>query len=164
MNPANGLGDGDDQRRRLEARDRAAIVDEWMAVQLLTERQMYGLLRGPLAQRLRQLSLLELDVITQLEEGGQSALALAATLQVDDRTLQPATDRLLRQRLLARQGRGGEAPLRRTADADQLVALLRHARADLMVGILRRMPAQLQGRTMELMQALLPTPPRPTKT
>lgn len=144
--------------RHFDARDREEIVEDWMAIQLLTERQMYQLLRGPLAQKVRRLSLLELDVITQLDPQGERASDLAKTLRVDGSSLRPVVDRLVRRGLLLRQGRGQAGRIQRTEQAEQLISLLRQAQADLLVGIFAKMPAELQGRTIDLMQALTPAP------
>lgn len=158
------MADGDARRSQLESRDRAEILDEWMATQLLTERQMYRLLQGPWAERLRKLSLLELDVITQIAANGQTVQALASTLKTDPAGLGKVTARLVRQRLLARQGRGAAAVLVRTEGADQVISLMRQAQGKLLVGIFRKMPTDLQGRTIKLMQALAPPPTGPTDT
>lgn len=139
--------------------DREAILDDWMAIQLLTERQMYRLIRGRLAQRLRRLSLFELDVITQLEPGGQTASDLAGSLGTDLGEVRSATSRLLRRGLLVRQGRGAGAPIQRTGEADQLIEMLRQAQAELLLSIFAKMPSDLQGRTIDLMQAMIPPAP-----
>ncbi|HVC22257.1 MAG TPA: hypothetical protein VNH82_02325 [Candidatus Dormibacteraeota bacterium] len=141
------------------AGDREAILDDWMAIQLLTERQMYRLIRGRLAQRLRRLSLFELDVITQLAPDGQTAADLAGSLVADLRNVRSAVSRLLRRGLLVRQGRGASAAIQRTDEADQLIEMLRQAQAELLLGIFAKMPPDLQGRTIDLMQAM--TPPAP---
>lgn len=141
------------------AGDRETILDDWMAIQLLTERQMYRLIRGRLAQRLRRLSLFELDVITQLAPDGQTAADLAGSLVADLRNVRSAVSRLLRRGLLVRQGRGASAAIQRTDEADQLIEMLRQAQAELLLGIFAKMPPDLQGRTIDLMQAM--TPPAP---
>ncbi|MGC1185367.1 MAG: hypothetical protein WBA31_09485 [Candidatus Dormiibacterota bacterium] len=150
---------GETTESPLAAGDRDAILDDWMAIQLLTERQMYRLIRGRLAQRLRRLSLFQLDVITQLDSQGQTAADLAGSLVADTGEVRSAISRLLRRGLLVRQGRGAAATIRRTDEAEQLIKMLRQAQAELLLGIFAKMPPDLQGRTIDLMQAM--TPPAP---
>ncbi|HEY6538599.1 MAG TPA: hypothetical protein VI138_06115 [Candidatus Dormibacteraeota bacterium] len=137
-----------------EASEREAMVEQWMAVQLLTERQMYQLLHSQEAKSVRNLTLLELDLITQLSPGGETSTSLAASLQLGADSIRAAAERLIRRGLLSRRGRGRSALLERTEAAEQVIALLRQAQVDLLVEIFGRMPAELQERTIGLLQAM----------
>ncbi|MGH7691140.1 MAG: hypothetical protein ACRENY_08860 [Candidatus Dormibacteria bacterium] len=141
-------------RRLTDTHDPEAIVEEWMALHLLTERQLHHLLRGPLARRLRGLRLRELDVITQLHPAGQHPAEIATMLQVTPEDVRPLINHLVRQRFLSREGRGATAMIRRSEEADQLILMLREAQAELVARIFRRIPPEFQNQTMELLAAM----------
>lgn len=133
--------------------DAADLVDRWMRAQLLLERQYFRAMGRNASRRERLLTLLEMDIITQLPEEGATSTAIASTHGVSTAEARLALNRLARRGMLERQRRGRVWVLVRTAAADNLIQLILGIQADLMASVLKRLNPDLQAGLLRLMES-----------
>jgi DNA-binding MarR family transcriptional regulator len=134
--------------------DREDVVDLWMAAQLLIERRFYRTLGTTSGRRMRLVTLLELDALTQLSDGGESVEAIATTLGVDMTVARGAVRNLVRRSLLLRErASDGRRLVRRTQQADTLIQLIRETQAGLLMNVLEKLNPDLQQGLLELMKS-----------
>lgn len=128
------------------------LVDLWMASQLLLERSYFRYLGDSGGRRLRLLTLIELDTVTQLDDAGQTAAAIAESLRVDLATARKVINRLARRGLVRRQRASDKQwMVLRTEAADQLIAMLRRTQIDLVSSVLDRLDVRLRTALVDLM-------------
>lgn len=138
----------------LERELAANLVERWMTAQLALEREYFQAFGRVSTRRERLLTLLELDTITQLPEGGSTVAEIASNLGLELAEARRTVARLVRRRLLTRELRGHpEGRVVRTSAADDLVAVFRRAQTDLMASLLSRLDPDLQRRLVRLMEA-----------
>jgi DNA-binding MarR family transcriptional regulator len=136
------------------ADDREHLVDLWMAAQLLIERRFYRALGKTSGRRMRLVTLLELDALTQLPDEGATAKDIATTLGVDLTVARGAVRNLVRRSLLLRErALDGRRLIRRTPQADSLIELIHDTQAGLMMEVLEKLSPDLQQGLLELMKA-----------
>jgi DNA-binding MarR family transcriptional regulator len=134
--------------------DREDVVDLWMAAQLLIERRFYRALGKTSGRRMRLVTLLELDALTQLSAEGETVDDVATTLGVDLTVARGAVRNLVRRSLLLREpGSDGRRRVRRTPQADALIELIRETQAGLVMDVLEKLSPDLQQGLLELMKA-----------
>ena len=137
-----------------ESDDREDVVDLWMAAQLLIERRFYRALGKTSGRRMRLVTLLELDAITQLSDGGDTVEAIATTLGVELTVARGTVRNLVRRSLLLRERTSdGQRLVRRTEQADTLIQLMRETRAGLLMNVLEKLNPDLQQGLLELMKS-----------
>ncbi|MGH7641100.1 MAG: hypothetical protein ACREN7_07195 [Candidatus Dormibacteria bacterium] len=137
---------------------RDATLDHWHMAALASERQAYELLHDPYSRQLMRLSLLQLDLITQLPEAGGSVAEMAEAVPLDKGAVSLEVTRLVRRGLLRRQRTGGRVWVQRTESGDQVMEALRSLRRRLLANMMEKIPPSLQPRMAQLMAALAPSP------
>ena len=99
-----------------ESDDREDVVDLWIAAQLLIERRFYRAVGKTSGPRMRLVTLVELDALTQLSDEGETLKDIATTLGVDLTVARAAVRNLVRRSLLLRErGSDGQRLVRRAA-------------------------------------------------
>ena len=137
----------------LTAADTSAIVERWMGAQLVLERQYFQRLGQQAGRRLRLLSLLEMDALTQLSEDGQTVAELAEVLDVKPDHAKAVVDRLVRRKLVRRRrGPKGSWIVVRTDRANEMIQILLRTQSGLLESVLGMMDRQLRERVLELMK------------
>ena len=137
------------------------IVERWMRAQLLLERRYFRAMGRAANRREQLLSLLEMDIITQLPDEGAAASAIATEHRASAGEVRLAVNRLARRGLLRRERRGRAGVVVRTSAADDLIELIRSAQVDLMTSVLSQLDRDLQERLLNLMESGALRPRRP---
>jgi hypothetical protein len=86
-----------------ESDDREDVVELWIAAQLLIERRFYRAVGKTSGPRMRLVTLVELDALTQLSDEGETLEDIATTLGVDLTVARTAVRNLVRRSLLLRE-------------------------------------------------------------
>ena len=132
--------------------DTAELVERWMVAQLRLERQYFQHLGTDGGRRLRLLSLLEMDTLTQLPDSGLPVSEVAQLLDVKPPVARAVVTRLARRGLVRRlRGLDRTWTVHRTERADDLIRTLRRAQAGLIGSILGTLDAELRDRLVGLM-------------
>lgn len=145
---------GADQR----GEDAADLVERWMRAQLILEREYFRAVDRAASRQERLLTLLEMDIITQLPEEGASFAAIASNHNVSPAELRLPIQRLVRRGMLERRRQGRSSLLLRTAAADRVIRLILSTQADMMASVLNRLSPEVQSGLLSLMEtgALVP--------
>ena len=147
------MADREPADRGSGALDTADIVERWMGVQLMLERQYFQRLGQHAGRQLRLLSLLEMDALTQLSPDGQTVADLANTLDIAPTLAKAVVERLVRRKLVRRRrGPGGAWLVHRTERADEVIRVLLRTQSGLLETVLGPMDPELRARVLGLMR------------
>lgn len=128
------------------------MAERWMVAQLHLERQYFQHLGTTAGRRLRLLSLLELDTLTQLPDSGLPLPKVAGLLEIDLPVARAVVTRLARRGLVRRiRGSDRTWAVHRTDKADDVIRMLQRTQAGLIGTVLVSLDTDLRDRLMRLM-------------
>ncbi|HUY98363.1 MAG TPA: hypothetical protein VMW47_12225 [Verrucomicrobiae bacterium] len=131
----------------------APVVDRWLVTQARLERRFSDALGGRLRRHLASVTLLELDAITQLPADGLTPEQLGASLGLAEAESRKLVTRLVRRRMLRREGR--ERRVVTGPRGDEILTAIRQAQAELLHDLFARLPAQKRDQILDVSASIL---------